>query len=94
MRNNMTITTIETTDGVAKIDSQLFAGYNSEAQEVLRKIANLTDDYKLIVETVAETTGLKKPKVSKFFKARYAESTELPAQEGELFLALNDVLDN
>lgn len=90
----MTITTIETTDGVAKIDSKLFAGYNSEAQELLRKIAELTDEFKLIVETVAESTGLKKAKVSKFFKSRFAESTEVPAQEGELFAALDSVLDS
>lgn len=87
------ITTIQTADGTAKIDSKLFIGYNQEALEILEKISELQKDFKEVVETVAENTGLKKPKVSKYFKERFKDSTKQTTQVGELFAKLDEVLN-
>ena len=87
------ITTIVTPDGTIKVDAKLFAGYNKEALEVLEQISELTKDYKQIVLTVSENTGMKKSKASKYFKERFKESTKDVTAVGELFSVLDGVLE-
>lgn len=74
------------------IDEKLFQGYNSEALEYLREAAEQMENFKDVVETVAETTGLKKAKVSKFFKDRYAQKIKEGSETAALFETLESVL--
>lgn len=84
--------TIETSDGIATIDAKLFQGYNSEALALLSEADGIMQNFKDVVETVAETTGLKKATVSKFFKARYAEKIKEGSATAELFEQLEEIL--
>jgi ABC-type Zn uptake system ZnuABC Zn-binding protein ZnuA len=86
-------TTINTSEGVVNINSDLFKGYNKEAHEILEKISELQKDLKEIVETASETTGLKKPKVAKYFKERYNEATKVTKETGELFAQLDSIIE-
>jgi len=84
--------TLETSDGVATIDAKLFQGYNQEALDLLSEADGIMQNFKDVVETVAETTGLKKATVSKFFKQRYADKIREGAATAELFEQLEDIL--
>lgn len=86
------VTTIETTDGTATINQELFQGYLKEAYEYLTEIANATELFKEVVETVAENTGLKKNKVSKYIKQRFEAKTKETKELGELFQNLDNIL--
>jgi predicted solute-binding protein len=85
----MTTTTIATKDGTVKIDSALFQGYTDEAFEYLEAIADAQTKFKEVVETVAETTGLKKPIVAKYLKARFEQKTKDAKDLGNLYSALD-----
>lgn len=85
----MTTTTIATKDGTVKIDSALFQGYTDEAFEYLKEIATQAENFKSVVETVAETTGLKKAFVSKYLKARFEEKTKDAKDLGNLYEAID-----
>lgn len=84
------VTTIATASGNVTIDGELFQGYINESFDYLDKIAEATELFKEVVETVAETTGLKKPLVSKYLKARHAAATKVAKDLGELFTALDE----
>ena len=74
------------------IDEKLFQGYNSEALALLSEADGIMQNFKDVVETVAETTGLKKAKVSKFFKDRYAQKIKEGSETAALFETLESVL--
>lgn len=87
------VTTITTPDGDVTINSELFTGYNQEAQILLRKINNLQEEFKLVVEAVADATKMKKAKVSKYYKERFKDSTKETSATGELFAKLDEILN-
>lgn len=87
------VTTIEVEGIPVTIDSDVFKGYTQESYGILRKIEILKEDHKYLVETVAETTKLDKKHVNKYFAARFKESTKEPKKQGELFDALDNVLE-
>jgi hypothetical protein len=89
----MTKVTMDVNGVNVNIDSEVFKGYTQESYGILRKIQILNEDFKLLVETVAETTLLEKKDVSKYLKARFKEATKEPAQQGLLFDALDSVLE-
>lgn len=86
------VTTIDTSDGTATIDQELFQGYLKEAYEHLTAIEEATEMFKEVVETVAENTGIKKNKVSKYLKQRFEAKTKETKELGELFQNLDDIL--
>lgn len=88
------VTTIETSEGVAKIDADLFQGYLKEAFEHLDDVKEVQKSYKEVVETVAETTGLKKATVNKYFKQRHKAETAKTKALGELFSMLDEVVQS
>lgn len=83
------VTTIQVGDITATIDADVFKGYTAEAFDVQRKQDNLKTDWKILVETIAETTQLPKKEVNKYLKARYKLETKAPKLQGELFEALD-----
>ena len=86
------ITTIELTDGVATINDELFKGYMKEAFEHLTSKQEAEELFKEVVETVAETTGIKGAKVSKYLKERYKAETKKTTELGELFRTLDEAV--
>jgi predicted solute-binding protein len=78
----------------AVIDSKVFTGYTQESYELLDKVSELNKDFKELVETVAETTGLEKKIVSKYLKARYKEQTKDASELGIVFDKLDEILTN
>lgn len=87
------ITTLETSEGTATINQELFQGYVKEAFEHLTTMAEAEGYFKEVVETVAETTKLKKSKVSKYLKERYAAKTKATREMGALFEKLDEVVE-
>lgn len=85
-------TTISTSEGTATIDSKLFKEYNKEAHAVLEKISELQKDFKEIIESAADGTNLKKPKIAAYFKARFKEATKATKEQGELFAQLDEIM--
>lgn len=86
------IITIDTTDGIVKIDSDLMKGYLSESYEYLDTISEAQKNFKDVVETVSDTTGLKKALVSKYLKERYELKTKKTKELGELFGKLDEAV--
>lgn len=84
------ITTLQTSDGTVTINAELFQEYLKEAFEHLTAIEEATEQFKEVVETVAATTGLKKPKVSKYLKERYEAKTKKTRELGDLFTSLDE----
>jgi type VI protein secretion system component VasK len=84
------ITTISTAAGDVTINSDLFQGYVNEAFDHLDAVAEATELFNEVVETVAETTKLKKPLVKKYLKARHEAKTKATKELGELFTALDE----
>jgi predicted solute-binding protein len=50
-------------------------------------------EFKEMITAASEKTGLPKKVLSKYFKARFKEATKEAAEEGEVFAALDRVLD-
>jgi predicted solute-binding protein len=84
------VTTIATKTGNVNINAALFQGYIDEAFDHLEAAAAAVEKFKEVVETVSETTGLKKPVVSKYLKARYETKTKDAKELGELYTALDN----
>jgi hypothetical protein len=76
-----------------QIDQEMFQEYLKEAFEHLATIEEADQQFKEVVETVSETTGLKKAKVSKYLKERHAAKTKATRELGQLFEALDDVVE-
>jgi hypothetical protein len=84
------VTTIETKAGNVTINAELFQGYINEAFDHLDAVAEADELFNEVVETVAETTGMKKPLVKKYLKARHKAQTKATKELGELFTALDN----
>lgn len=89
----MSVVTMDVNGVNVTIDSEVFKGYTQESYGILRKIEILNEDFKLLVETVSETTKLEKKHVSKYLKARFKEATKEPKAQAEMFEALDNVLE-
>lgn len=89
----MTTLTLNTNDGkVVTIESKVFTGYTQESHKLLEQISELGKDFKELVTTVSESTGLDKKYVSKYMKARYKYATKEASELGNLFDALDGVV--
>lgn len=84
------VVSIDTKDGKATINGELFQGYLDEAYGYLDKIAEEEEKFKEVIETVAETTGLKPAIVKKYIKARYEAKTKATKELGEIFTAIDN----
>lgn len=84
--------TIDLADGTATINDELFKEYLKEAYEHLTAKQEAEEMFKEVVETVAETTGLKKAKVSKYLKQRFEAKTKETKELGELFAKLDEAV--
>ena len=85
--------TITTSAGTATIDAKLFKGYNEEAMQLLQEIEVLMDNFKSVVEAVADATNLKKGSISKFYKTKFADKLAAQSETSELFEQLDDILN-
>lgn len=88
----MTQVTIPTADGNKDIDSALLAGYKDEAYGYFDALEEAKGNLDELLDTITETTGLKKGLVKKYLKARYDEKTEAAIAEGKTFAALDEAL--
>lgn len=86
------IVTIETSDGVARIDDEKLLAYWQEAAEHLGEIEAAQERFKEIVEEFAKEAKLKKSTVSKYFKERHAVKTKQTKEIGNIFTKLDEVL--
>lgn len=87
------ITTIDTSAGTVTIEAKKFQEYNRAAHDILEQISELQKDFKEVIEAAADGTGLKKPKVAKYFKERYKAATKATKETGELFAQLDSILE-
>lgn len=84
------MTTININD--TAINVEMLRGYHQEALVILRKDDSLKEEWKMLVETVADTTKIPKKDVSAYFKARFKEATKEATAKGELFEMLDEAL--
>lgn len=75
------------------IDTKVFQGYTEESYGILKRQEIDKESFKLLVETVSETTKLPKKYVSKYLKARFAAATKEPKALGELFEQIDNAVD-
>lgn len=87
------VTSINTSEGNVTIDQELFKGYAREAFEYLGDIEAADDKFKKVVETVAAATKLKKGKIAKYFRERFAAKTKATKELGQLFEKLDEVVE-
>lgn len=74
------------------VDPKLMRGYYSEAAKALKAEADAKVEFKDIIETVVENTGLSKRLASKYFKAKYKQATSTDKEIGEVFETLDEAL--
>lgn len=88
----MNVLTIDV-DGVnVTIDPELFKGWADESHGYLRKIEIEQENFKLLVETVSETTKLPKAKVSKYLKNRFKSANKELKAQADLFEAIDNAV--
>lgn len=78
----------------AIVDTEKFRSYNDKAQRILEEIELLQEDFKELVEVVAKETKLEKKEVSGYFKAKKKAKIEETVKKGELYDALDAVLED
>lgn len=83
---------IEVNGVMVEIDGELFKGYRQEAFEHLDSKKNADALFKEVVETVAETTGLKKGVVSKYLKTSYEAKLKAMQEEADLFSTIDEAV--
>jgi predicted solute-binding protein len=83
---------IEVAGKQVEIDAELFKGYRQEAFEHLDNKNEADAQFKEVVETVAETTGLKKGIVSKYLKDSHAAKTKALKDTAEVYGVLDDAI--
>jgi transcription termination factor NusB len=88
------ITTINFEGTNVTIDQELFQNYMKESFEHLGAMEEADQMFKEVVETVAENTGLKKAKISKYLKERFAAKTKATKELGVLFEKLDEVVES
>lgn len=82
-------------DGVSvTIDAGKFKNLYDQAFEHLAEIESNNQSFKDVVEDIADETKLEKAMVSKYLKARYAAKTKAAKTQGEVFAAIDGMLDN
>ncbi len=77
----------------AMINSDDFTKFLQRGLSVLDSQREATLDFKEIVEEASEKMKIDKKVVSKFFKARFKDTTKAAIKDGELFAALNQAID-
>jgi len=78
----------------AIVDTEKFRSYNDRAQQILEEIELLQDDFKELVATIAKETKLEKKEVSGYFKAKKKAKIKEAVKKGELYDALDAVLED
>lgn len=75
-----------------EIDANLFKESREEAFGYLKEEAKQKREFKEVVDTLAEVTGLKKGYISKYFKTSYKKETETAKLLGDSFASLDEVV--
>jgi len=88
----MTVLTVDVDGTNVTIDSALMRGWTEEAHGYLRKIEILNEDFKLLVETVSETTKLPKAKASKYLKNHFKSVNKEFKAQADLFEAIDNAV--
>lgn len=84
------VLTIDVDGNNVTIDPALFKAWTSEAHGYLRKVEIENENFKLLVETVAETTKLPKAKASKYLKNHFKSANKELKAQADLF----EIIDN
>lgn len=89
----MTTTVTIDIEGVSHtIDAALFREYRQRAFEALDNKKQADADFKDEVETLAETTGIKKGTLSKYLKDSHAAKTKAVIAQADTYDALDTVV--
>lgn len=88
-----TVATIDTAEGTITLNSDDMKDSNKESIRILSEIAALQEEFKEHVEAVAEKIGMKKGKLTKYFKARFNAQTKALTEQGEVFGKIDELLD-
>lgn len=83
---------IPTEDGTKNVDPELLTEYKNEAFEHLLAIKKATTLFKETVETLSETTGIKKNILSKWLKTRFKDKVRAMKAETETVEALDTIV--
>jgi predicted solute-binding protein len=89
-----TTVSLDTVEGNVTLNSDEMQAFTRRSTQILSEVEALNEDFKVLVQEMADATKLKKPKVSKYLKQRYTYKTKETKQLGELFSTLDDVVDN
>ncbi len=88
----MTVLTIDVDGTNVTIDSDLMKAWATEAHGYLRKVEIENENFKLLVETVAETTKLPKAKASKYLKNHFKSANKELKAQADLFTAIDEAV--
>jgi hypothetical protein len=83
---------IPTADGVKNIHPDILKGYKDEAFLALKKETTAKAEFKEVLETVEETSGIPKAVMSKWLKARFKDETDKAKELATTFQALDDAV--
>ena len=87
-------TIIEMPNGESvELDIELFKGYRDESFAFLKAEAEAKRDFKDAVEAQAETLGIDKKILTKYFKAAFKMKTKETSTLGETFAALDEATE-
>lgn len=84
---------IEIGSNTVEVNVEVFKGYQEEVFGYLNAEAEAKKNFKEAVETVAETTGIDKKVLTKYFKAKYKAKTKEQSELGEVFAALDEATE-
>lgn len=84
---------IPTEDGVKNVDSEMLTQYKNEAMGYLLEEDNQKGRFKGVVKTMSEVMDIKKPVISKWLKARFAEKMKALSQEADTMEALDAAVE-
>lgn len=84
---------INTEDGVKNVNPELLAEYKENAFEFLTAIKKATIRFKEEVETISDSTGIKKNIISKWLKTRFKEKVKAMKAEAETIEALDAAIN-
>lgn len=87
-----TTVTIDIDGETFNVDAELFREYRQRAFDELTNKNEADAKFKEEVETLAETTGIKKGLLSKYLKASHAAKTKALKAEVDSFEALDNVV--
>lgn len=83
---------IPTEDGVKNVDPALLASWKDEAFEYLHNMEHNKTLLKELVDTMSESTDIKKGVISKWLKARYEDKIKALSQVTETLEALDSAI--